>query len=80
VPRISSLRLGEARTLSFVYDGRDSNMGGTWTSNVITVIRDEEGTYFASMESKGARDACSTTGTFVRKIIIRWSVRESEKS
>ena len=83
VPRISSLRLGEegeARTLSFVYDGRDSNMGGTWTSNVITVIRDEEGTYVASMESKGARDACSTTGTFVRKIIIRWSVRESEKS
>jgi len=83
VPRISSLKLGEegeARTLSFVYDGRDSSIGATWTTNVITVIRDEEGTYVASMESKGARDACSTTGTFVRKIIIRWSVRESEKS
>ncbi len=83
VPRISSLRLGEegeARTLSFVYDGRDSSIGTTWTSNVVTVIRDEEGTYVASMESKGARDACSTTGTFVRKIIIRWSVHESKKS
>jgi len=83
VPRISSLKLGEegeARTLSFVYDGRDSSIGATWTTNVVTVIRDEEGTYVASMESKGARDACSTTGTFVRKIIIRWSVQESEKS
>ena len=81
VPRISSLKLGEeggTRTLSFVYDGRDSSVGATWTTNVITLIRDEEGTYVASMESRGARDACSKTGTFIRKIIIRWSVQESK--
>jgi hypothetical protein len=81
VPRISSLKLGEeggTRTLSFVYDGRDSSVGATWTTNVITLIRDEEGTYVASMESRGARDACSKTGTFIRKIIIRWSVEESK--
>jgi hypothetical protein len=80
VPRISSLKLGEegeARTLSFVYDGRDSSIEPTWTTNVVTVVRDEEGTYVASMKSKGAIDACSTTGSFIRKIIIRWSVQES---
>ena len=83
VPRISSLKLGEegeARTLSFVYDGRDSSVGATWTTNVITVVRDAEGTYVASMESRGARDACSKTGTYIRKIIIQWSVQESKKS
>jgi hypothetical protein len=80
VPRISSLKLGEegeTRTLSFVYDGRDSSVGATWTTNVITVIRDEEGTYVGSMMSRGARDASSKTGTFIRKIIIQWSVQES---
>lgn len=82
VPRISSLKLGEegeARTLSFVYDGRDSSVGVTWTTNLITVIRGEDGTFVASMESKGTRDACSTTGSFIRKMIIQWSVQESKK-
>ena len=68
---------GEAKTLSFVYDGRDSSVGVTWTTNVVSVVRDEEGTFVASMVSRGAREACTTTGTFVRKIIIQWSVRES---
>jgi hypothetical protein len=79
VPRISSLKLGvegETRTLSFVYDGRDTSVGATWTTNVITVVPDEEGTYVSSMESRGARDATSTTGTFIRKIIIQWSVQD----
>jgi hypothetical protein len=83
VPRISSLKLGEeeeTRTLSFVYDGRDTSVGATWTTNVISVIRDEEGLYVTSLESRGARDAASTTGTFIRKIIIQWSVQESRKS
>jgi len=82
VPRISSLKLGEegeARTLSFVYDGRDSSVGTTWTANVITVSRDEEGTFDAVLESKGAKDACATTGTFIRKIVIQWSVQERKK-
>jgi hypothetical protein len=81
VPRITSLKLreeGAARTLSFVYDGRDSSVGVTWTTNVISVSGDKEGAYVASMESKGDRDACTTTGTFVRKIIILWSVQESQ--
>ncbi len=83
VPRISSLKLGEegeTRTLSFVYDGRDTSVGATWTTNVVTVVRDEEGTYVASMDSKGARAACGTTGTFIRTIIIQGSVQESKKS
>lgn len=83
VPRISSLRLGEegeTRTLSFVYDGRESSIEPTWTTNVITVIRGEEGTYGSSMMSRGAREACSTTGTFIRKMIIQWSVQGSKKS
>jgi hypothetical protein len=81
VPRISSLRLGEegeTKTLSFVYDGRDTSVGATWTANVISVIRDEEGSRVASLESRGARDAASTTGTFIRKIVIQWSIHEGQ--
>jgi hypothetical protein len=80
VPRITSIKLreeGDAKTLSFVYDGRDSSVGVTWTANTISVSRDEEGAYVASMESRGDRDASTTTGTFIRKIIIRWSVQGS---
>jgi hypothetical protein len=82
VPRISSLKMGEEgkkRTLSFVYDGRDSSVGTTWTTNVISVTRDEEGTYGAVLESRGAKDACATTGTFIRKMTIAWSVQERKQ-
>ena len=81
MPRITSLKLreeGDTRILSFVYDGRDTSVGATWTSNVITVARDEEGTFEAVLESRGAKDACATTGTFIRKIVIQWSIHEGQ--
>ena len=83
VPRISSMRLaeeGEARVLSFVYNARETSIHATRTSNVITLARDEEGVYVPTMVSKGDRDAATTTGAFIRKIVIRWSTEQGKKA
>jgi hypothetical protein len=83
VPRISSMKLmeeGEVRVLSFIYNARDTSIGTTMTINVITLARGEEGVYVPTLVSKGARDAARTTGTFIRKIVIRWSTETGRKS
>jgi hypothetical protein len=82
VPRISSIKIaeeGEARVLSFVYNARETSIHATRTSNVITLARDEEGSYVPTMASKGDRDAATTTGAFMRKIVIRWSTEQQSK-
>jgi len=83
VPRISSMRLaeeGEARVLSFVYNARETSIHATRTNNAITLARDEEGVYVPTMVSKGDRDAATTTGAFIRKIVIRWSTEQGKKA
>jgi hypothetical protein len=83
VPRISSMKLmeeGEARVLSFIYNARDTSIGTTMTINVITLARGEEGVYVPTLVSRGARDAARTTGTFIRKIVIRWSTETGRES
>ena len=83
VPMISSIRLaedGEARVLSFVYNARETSIHATRTNNVITLARDEEGVYVPTMVSKGDRDAATTTGAFIRKIVIRWSTEQGKKA
>lgn len=83
VPRISSIRLavdGEARVLSFVYNAMVTSIHATRTSNAITLARDEEGVYVPMMVSKGDRDAATTTGAFIRKIVIRWSTEQGKSA
>jgi hypothetical protein len=82
VPRISSIKIaeeGEARVLSFVYNARETSIHATRTNNAITLARDEEGAYVPTMASKGDRDAATTTGAFMRKIVIRWSTEQQSK-
>ncbi len=67
------------RTLYFSYNQMDSSIKATRTSNVITLARDEEGFYLPILESVGERDAASKTGTFVRRIVIRWSTEQRDK-
>ena len=83
VPMISSIKIvedGEARVLSFVYNARETSIHATRTSNAITLARDEEGVYVPTMVSKGDRDAATTTGAFIRKIVIRWSTEQGKKA
>jgi hypothetical protein len=83
VPRISSIKIaeeGEARVLSFVYNARETSIHATRTSNVITLARDEEGVYVPTMVSNGDGDAATTTGAFIRKIVIRWSTEQGKKA
>lgn len=82
-PKIISLKIsgeGEAKVLSFIYDARDTSMGTKWTSNVVTLVRDEHGIYVPSLESIGKRDAARTTGTFFRKIVLLWATEYGKNS
>ncbi|MGD2142051.1 MAG: hypothetical protein PVH79_01065, partial [Candidatus Bathyarchaeota archaeon] len=83
IPRISSVKLnekGEEKTLSFTYDARDSSVGVTLTSNIVTLSRIEGGTYNVTLASRGDRDAASTTGKFLRRIMIRWSTEHGKQN
>jgi len=82
VPRIGSLKFvedGEVRVLSFIYSSRETSIHATRTNNVITLARNEEGVYIPTLVSIGNRNAATTTGAFLRKIVIRWSTEQEKK-
>ncbi len=82
-PKIISFKIsgeGETTVLSFTYDARDTSMGTKWTSNVVTLVRDENGIYIPSLESTGKRDAARATGTFFRKLILLWATENGKNS
>jgi hypothetical protein len=82
VPRINSIKIaeeGEARVLSFIYNARETSIHPTKTNNVITLTRDEEGVYVPTLVSKGDRDAATTTGALIRKLVIQWSTEQEKK-
>jgi hypothetical protein len=82
IPRISSVKLvkeEDVRVMSFIYSEMGSSIHVKRTENIMTIARDEEGVYVTTMVSKGDRDAATTTGAFMRKIVIRWSTEQEKK-
>ncbi len=75
-PCITSLRTrvdGAETTVYFLYGEGQMDLGRKKTINVISVS-EEPGreVYSVILDSMGLLEAANSTGTFVRKILLRW--------
>jgi hypothetical protein len=76
LPRVGSIKILEedgTKALSFSYNERDSSVGASRTTNRLTLIKNERNLYTPVLFSRGEREAANKAGTFIRKIVIRWS-------
>jgi hypothetical protein len=75
-PYIASLRTrvdGAETTVYFLYGEGQMDLGRKKTINIIRVSKEPgREVYSVTLDSKGLLEATNSTGTFVRKILLRW--------
>ena len=63
-----------SREVEFYYKSDDATLSGIYTRNFLHVDEGESGYFNVTLSSIGGEDAVVKTGTFVRQIILEWSI------
>ena len=62
------------REVEFYYKSDDATLSGLYTRNFLHVDEGDGGYFNVTLSSIGGEDAVVKTGTFVRQIILEWSI------
>ena len=63
-----------SREVEFYYKSDDATLSGLYTRNFLHVDEGDGGYFNVTLSSIGGEDAVVKTGTFVRQIILEWSI------